>query len=461
MTQTITAHATKLGDLLALRAMVPLTDGRNVGELHIATEGSWEGHAQGPFKFTGETFDSMIERFEAQSNPMVVDYEHRTFNEAAPDSTAAGWIQKLDKRMGPDGWELWAVVEWTEPAAAKIKTREYQFCSPAFAFKNTDRETGEKVGPELQNVALTNYPFLDGNKPIRLSWLAAQTPPPKPKPEDDEDEHGETDAAPPPADDKQVPPAADPNAPPPEQPPPSPESDQQRALAEQLTAAIDQMAKTSGLDRVAVVEQLLAMADRVGGLMRDAADQDGTPADQRKMSMSESTKDTPAAGDEAEIARIKAKAAEQDTKLLSARLEKLEQLEAERVAREKAEKDKANKARIDAMIECGALSEDERGDDKSGATWLLSNHPDQFEQIYKNRTGLGKAVPIGESQAGADRASVIDPDKATPADLSESEGNVYRMLCQAWGPGSEQRALTRVIARRNKSTAASRGAKVG
>lgn len=161
-------------------------------------------------------------------------------------------------------------------------------------------------------------------------------------------------------------------------------------------------------------------------------------------------KGTPSA-DEQQIAAIAAKAAEKDVVLLASRVAELEARDKARADREKAEKDAAAKARVDAMVKCGALAEDERGDETQGALWLCMNHPEQFERIYKNRKGLGKAVPIGESQAGHEtvRASAaVDPEKGTEADLRKIDRPFFDGLIACRVPRAE--ALKRTFEARQR-----------
>jgi len=132
--------------------------------VHVAYEGTWDGHPSGSIEFTAQVFDALVSRFESQQNPMPVDYEHSSMSPSPTGSPAAGWIHELWR----DGGNLYARVEWTDRAAEYIRRGEYRYCSPVIDFDSIDRKTGESVGPEMFNLALTNNPFLDGQKPIRL-----------------------------------------------------------------------------------------------------------------------------------------------------------------------------------------------------------------------------------------------------------------------------------------------------
>jgi hypothetical protein len=156
-----------LGRAMALRALVGLTGegaDKRTGWVHVAYSGTWEGHSEGAFTLDRAAFESCIRAFEAQSNPVPVDYEHASVRDVAK-APAAGWVQKLELR----GDDLWALVEWTKTAAEEIRSGAYRFCSGVFVFDKPDRKSGEPVPCVVHSVALTNTPFVDGQRPIALS----------------------------------------------------------------------------------------------------------------------------------------------------------------------------------------------------------------------------------------------------------------------------------------------------
>lgn len=134
--------------------------------IQIASEGEWKGHPSGPFQLTTKLFQNIAQEFATQVNPRPIDYNH---SEMEPPNgqpkPAAGWIH--DVQVRGDG--LWALVEWTSLAAGMIRSGEYRFCSAVFLWNQPDRKTAEIQPAVLFNAALTNVPFLDGQKPITLS----------------------------------------------------------------------------------------------------------------------------------------------------------------------------------------------------------------------------------------------------------------------------------------------------
>ena len=170
---TMDAYALYSGHdrLFALRALVGLTgEGAQArtGWIHVAPEGSWEGHPDGAFTLTRAGFESCIYDAERRATPQSVDYEHASLYPTGEPTPAAGYVQRLEQRA--DG--LWALVEFTERAAAMIKAGEYRFCSGVFAFERRDRQTGDVIPCMLDSIALTNRPFIDGQEPIALSQNA-------------------------------------------------------------------------------------------------------------------------------------------------------------------------------------------------------------------------------------------------------------------------------------------------
>lgn len=104
----------------------------------------------------------VIERFQARTNPLVVDYEHQTLHKEAngQPAPAAAWVLSLQWREGSG---LWATAQLTPRAADLIRAGEYRFISPVFRF---DPATGEVISIEM--VALTNNPAIDGMAPLAL-----------------------------------------------------------------------------------------------------------------------------------------------------------------------------------------------------------------------------------------------------------------------------------------------------
>lgn len=86
---------------------------------------------------------------------LMIDYDHQVVFGAKDGvggrAEAAGWVKQLEAR--DDG--IWARVEWTEEASAKIKSKAYRYLSPLFAAAKDGRVT------LLLNASLVNMPALD------------------------------------------------------------------------------------------------------------------------------------------------------------------------------------------------------------------------------------------------------------------------------------------------------------
>lgn len=132
------------------------------GEFQIFPSGEFRATDGRPkdaksYLMTGTEGAVLIAAFNAQKNPLVVDYEHQALlakNNGKP-APAAGWVHGLEWREGKG---LYAVgVKWTEAAKAAIQADEYRYISPVFTYA---KNTGEVMS--LFNVALTNVPALDG-----------------------------------------------------------------------------------------------------------------------------------------------------------------------------------------------------------------------------------------------------------------------------------------------------------
>lgn len=160
------------GRALCLRALYPLVEqGASEVWIHIAYEGTWEGHEAGAFTLDRKSFDQIVVNFDRQANPIPLDYEHAT--EWATKAPAAGWVQEIQVRTTDGSAHLWARVELTTEAAGHIREGAYRFSSGVFVFDATDRVSGDDCGCVMHSLALTNTPFVDGQEPIRLSQRAA------------------------------------------------------------------------------------------------------------------------------------------------------------------------------------------------------------------------------------------------------------------------------------------------
>ncbi|MBI1321332.1 MAG: hypothetical protein GC168_20595 [Candidatus Hydrogenedens sp.] len=95
-----------------------------------------------------------------QSGEPPIDYDHASDFPQRGTAPAAGWIRALEARA--DG--IWARVEWTAAAAAKLRAREYRFISPVFAHDEPPKK-GEPARPlrihAILRAGLTNNPNFD------------------------------------------------------------------------------------------------------------------------------------------------------------------------------------------------------------------------------------------------------------------------------------------------------------
>lgn len=134
--------------------------------IQVAKTGEWFRDGR---KVSLSTVDleSMVAKFRARTNDLVLDYEHATENPLAAKAPAAGWVKELEVRE--NGTQLWARVKFTKTAAEHVREDEYRFTSPAFVKIAENRETGERGGAELCSVGLVNEPFLDGMAQVALA----------------------------------------------------------------------------------------------------------------------------------------------------------------------------------------------------------------------------------------------------------------------------------------------------
>ena len=94
----------------------------------------------------------IIERFNAEKRPSVIDYEHATQHKApkGDQAPASGWIN----RLFVDGNMIKGEVEFTPTALNQIQNKEYRYISPVFTYS----ENGEIE--QFISAGLTNRPNL-------------------------------------------------------------------------------------------------------------------------------------------------------------------------------------------------------------------------------------------------------------------------------------------------------------
>jgi len=89
----------------------------------------------------------------AGGTDLPIDYDHQipfgVRDGVAANAPASGWMTGLVAKA--DG--IWADVEWTAPAAAKIAAREYRYISPYFSF---EKASGRLT--RIWNAGLLNLP---------------------------------------------------------------------------------------------------------------------------------------------------------------------------------------------------------------------------------------------------------------------------------------------------------------
>lgn len=133
--------------------------------VQIAETGQWKGHPEGPEIVTEEHLRSALATFKrhykAKDTALVVDYHHQSAvarMKKGPSAPAAGWIHDMELRN--DGEELWARVQWNDPAKRAITEGEYRYLSPVYRWDGMDPVTGDEVPMQITSVALTNTPFI-------------------------------------------------------------------------------------------------------------------------------------------------------------------------------------------------------------------------------------------------------------------------------------------------------------
>lgn len=130
--------------------------------------GTWKGHPSGEQTYGPDECETMAANwnrmYAAANKPMPLDYGHASLAKA--DAPASGWCWSVEIGEHPDEngnpvAGLWGRVQWTPRAADGIKAQEYSGAiSPVIVRGSVDPVTGDPMGLELWNAALTNQPFM-------------------------------------------------------------------------------------------------------------------------------------------------------------------------------------------------------------------------------------------------------------------------------------------------------------
>lgn len=135
-------------------------------------EGRWKHPEWGLLNITRPVLQKMVENFRANVIGRVPhgDYNHATYEDEVPphEQISSGDFSDM-KLVEIDGeMHLFVKMTWTSRARAAIGAREFRYISPVFEMNYTSKDTGKKVGPVMESLALTNIPFL-----TRLRKIAA------------------------------------------------------------------------------------------------------------------------------------------------------------------------------------------------------------------------------------------------------------------------------------------------
>lgn len=122
--------------------------------------GKWKHPQYGQLEGTQEKFDSIKENFRKNvlGRPPYIRLGHA--KDSAPtfgDAPAEAWVYDIVQ----EGPVLYALAYPTgDEIVTAIKEKRYRFASPEYQNDYTNKENGQKVGPTLMAIGLTNEPFL-------------------------------------------------------------------------------------------------------------------------------------------------------------------------------------------------------------------------------------------------------------------------------------------------------------
>jgi hypothetical protein len=130
--------------------------------IQILPMGTWQHPIHGTIELNAEKANRFVNNFynKVRGTDLDADYDHK-----AKRDDAAGWFRAVEARA--DG--LWAKIEWTREAFAKLQEGGYKYFSAEFAKQWKNPKTGVVHEDVLFGGALTNRPFIKDITPINLS----------------------------------------------------------------------------------------------------------------------------------------------------------------------------------------------------------------------------------------------------------------------------------------------------
>jgi hypothetical protein len=157
--------------------------------IQVAYEGAWDGHAIGPFEFSADDLQQMVDNFhrhpsftagaeaatleQLQAGAYDVipfDWRHASTGPigASPmdAQVAQAWALELAVRKGDEGAELWALVRYLEPMGTFVREGKVHWTSLTADPHYIDPVTAEDCGWYVMAIAFTNDPFLQGMVPV-------------------------------------------------------------------------------------------------------------------------------------------------------------------------------------------------------------------------------------------------------------------------------------------------------
>ena len=152
-------------------SILSLSDGEARSWIQVAKTGKFFSNKYGWITIGSKDLQQMLHNFKHVTpiapTQLPVDYDHLSMNpKHAGDGKAAGWFTG-DMELRNSDAELWAEIEWTEPAADSLRKGEYRFISPSF-LRSYKWKNGEDIGTTLIAAAITNHPFLEGMAAVTL-----------------------------------------------------------------------------------------------------------------------------------------------------------------------------------------------------------------------------------------------------------------------------------------------------
>jgi len=128
---------------------VMLSAAGNGGKTMLVPIGEFD-HPRGLQVVDAAAAQRIADDLKNREQDIVIDFGHESFS--SPRAEAAGWLKPETVEVQNDG--VYAVIDWTDEAAEKIKAKKFRYLSPVLEFNPVKSKNGRFYIVKITTVRL-------------------------------------------------------------------------------------------------------------------------------------------------------------------------------------------------------------------------------------------------------------------------------------------------------------------